>query len=480
MRAAQRGTEAHHVHVRVLAQDDRALQTGVINLDDAFLLEQLLVQVEQHVQGLAVGVGIPADVVTAGLYLEVGEVEAGLEHLHDVVLHVLTGRAGQNLHGGLAVLDVDDGEVGGGLYHVGIGGDEAHHAVVAGIQCPQDGCLVVKRHLHLGTVDGLEGQIDVVLDELELALELGLHRLDEFLQPLEVILGHDEHGLGLERDGIAHVAAMPAHQTCLVVDDCKLHEACHQLVGVGTALVDLESTVTALESLEGDSHCGVAAGGLHLVILACAGNVDTTGAADDKLAPRLTVQIEQDVALHLTLGQVVGAIHARLLILGDEALDGTVLEGVVLHDRHDGSHAQTVVSTQRGAAGLDPLAVDVGLDGVDLEVVLRLGSLLGHHVHVGLHGDALAVLHARGRGLAHHDVAGGVLEGLHAHLLGEVEQELLDFLNMSRGTGNLRQRIEVAPDARRFQFLNLVHFLIQLLMSYRLLKLNVLLSISQR
>ena len=63
VRAAQGGTEAHDIHVRVLAQDDGALQTGMVNLYDALLVEELLVQVEQHVQGLAVGVGIPADVV---------------------------------------------------------------------------------------------------------------------------------------------------------------------------------------------------------------------------------------------------------------------------------------------------------------------------------------------------------------------------------------------------------------------------------
>ena len=80
VRAAQRGTETNDVHVRVLAQDDGALQTGVVHLDDAVLLKQFLVQVEQHVQGLAVGVGIAADVVTAGLNLEVGEVEAGHQH----------------------------------------------------------------------------------------------------------------------------------------------------------------------------------------------------------------------------------------------------------------------------------------------------------------------------------------------------------------------------------------------------------------
>ena len=431
----------------------------MVNLDDALLVEELLVEVEQHVQGLAVGVGIPADVVATGLHLEVGEVEAGLEHLDDILLHVLAGRAGQDLHRSLAILDVDDCEVGRGLNHVGIGGDEAHNAVVASIQGAQDRRLVVEGHLHLGTVDRLDGQVHIVLDELELALELGLHRLDELLDTLEVILGEHHDGLGLEGDGIAHVAAMPAHQASLVIDDSELHEACHQLVGVGASLVDLEAAVTALEALEGDAHGGVAGSGLDLVILAGAGNVDTAGATDDKLAPRLAVKVEQDVALHLSLGQVVSAIHARLLVLGDQTLDGTVLEGVVLHDCHDGGHAQAIVGAQGGAASLDPLTVDVGLDGIGLEVVLRLGRLLGHHVHVGLHGDALAVLHAGSGGLTHHDVAGGVLEGLYADLLGKVEQELLHFLNMSRGTGNLCQRIEVAPDARGIQFFDFVHSL---------------------
>ena len=441
----------------VLAQDDRALQAGVIHLHDAVLTKEFLVDVEEHVQSLAVGVGIPANVVAAGLHLEVGEVEAGHEHLHDVVLHVLTSRAGENLHSCLAVLNVDDGEVARSLHHVRISGDETHHAVVAGIEGAQDGGLVVERHLHLGAVHLLEGEVNVVLNETELALKVGLHGLDELLHALEVGLGQGHHCLGLEGDGVAHVAAMPAHQASLVVNDSQLHQASHQFVGVSAALVNLEAAVSALEALDGDAHGNLAGGGLHLVVFASGGNVDATGAAYYKLAPGLTVEVEEDVALHLSLGQVVGAIHARLLVFSDKALDGTVLEGVVFHHCHDGGDAQAVVGAQCGAFSLNPITVDIWLNGVSLKVVLALGSLLGHHVHVGLHGDALAVLHARGGGLAHNDVAGGVLEGLNAHTLGKVEQVLLNFLYMSRWTGNLRERIEIAPDALRLQFFNLVH-----------------------
>ena len=106
-----------------------------------------------------------------------------------------------------------------------------------------------------------------------------------------------------------------------------------------------------------------------------------------------------------------------------------MLEVLALHDSHDGSHAQTVVSTERRALGAHPaLLVDIGLDGVGLEVVRAVRCLLRHHVHVGLQHDALAVLIARSGRLAHDDVAASVLECLYADALGEVEQKLLYFL----------------------------------------------------
>ena len=171
----------------------------------------------------------------------------------------------------------------------------------------------------------------------------------------------------------------------------------------------------------------------------------------------LRVEVEQDIALQLALGQLVGTKHARLLVASDEGVDGTVLQGLVLHDGHDRGHAETIISTKRGALCLHPFAVNPRLDGVGLEVVLRLGCLLRHHVHVGLQDDALAVLHSRRSGFAHVDVSGRIFHGIHAAFLAEVEQELLDFLQMSARTRHLCQFVEVAPDTFRLKVLNFVH-----------------------
>ena len=76
---------------------------------------------------------------------------------------------------------------------------------------------------------------------------------------------------------------------------------------------------------------------------------------------------------------------------------------------------------------------------------------------MGLQDDTLAVLHACRGGLAHHYVAGRVLEDLYTGLLAEVEQELLYFLKMSAGTWYLCECIEVFPDALRIQVQNFVH-----------------------
>ena len=189
--------------------------------------------------------------------------------------------------------------------------------------------------------------------------------------------------------------------------------------------------MSALQALEHHLQRGVLWVGVYLLVVECGGDVYAACAADDELTPRLRVEVEQYVAVELIVGQCVGTEHARLLICRDEGLHRAMHQVLGLHDGHDGGHAQSIVRTERSVLGLHPVAVDVCLYGVGLEVVRAVLGLLGHHVHVCLQDDALAALHpCRGR-LAHDDVSCAVLECLHAGLGGEVEQEMLDFLKMS-------------------------------------------------
>ena len=91
-----------------------------------------------------------------------------------------------------------------------------------------------------------------------------------------------------------------------------------------------------------------------------------------------------------------------------------------------------------------------------------LGGLLWHHIHVGLQNDTFLILVARGGGLAEMNITGRILHGIYASLLSEVNQELLDFVEMSTGTGYLCQCIEILPDALGLKFLNFVHSFILL------------------
>ena len=74
--------------------------------------------------------------------------------------------------------------------------------------------------------------------------------------------------------------------------------------------------------------------------------------------------------------------------------------------------ADTVVGAQRGALGLQPLTVHIGLDGIVLEIDLHIDELVADHVHVALQDDAGLVLHARRGGLADDDVASLIDLGL--------------------------------------------------------------------
>ena len=285
----------------------------------------------------------------------------------------------------------------------------------------------------------------------ELVGEVFLPVGHEFLQCLDILLGECEHGLGLEGDGIAHVAALPASQTGLAFLDGFTHHAHQLFVGIGASLVNLQSGVTATESLECDFHSCILRIGLHLFIIQRGSDVDTTGRANHELAPCFGVEVEEDVALQFSGGQCIGAEHARFLVGSDECLHGTVLHVFGFHHGHDGSYAQSVVSTEGRSLSFYPFTVNPRLDGVGLEIVSALGSLLWHHVHVCLQDDALAVFHAGSGRFAHHNVVCGIFKYFNTSFRSPVDEELLYFLEVSAWSWHLCQTVEVAPDTFRLQ-----------------------------
>ena len=253
----------------------------------------------------------------------------------------------------------------------------------------------------------------------------------EFFCGLDVLFGQRQHYLALKRYGVAHVAAVPRCQSCLAFGDGVAYVTGHQLVGVGAAFVYLQSRVPAFQALQRHLYGCVVRVGVGLFVFQCGCYVESSGAADDKLSPSLRVEVEQYVAVEFALGQVVGTVHAGFLVGRYQCLHRSVLQFLVFHYGHDGCHADAVVRAERGSACLHPVAVDVCLNGIRLEVVRAFLRLLGHHVHVRLQYHAFAPLHSRGCGLAHHNVSGRVLKGFDANLCGEVEQEVLYFLKMS-------------------------------------------------
>ena len=114
-----------------------------------------------------------------------------------------------------------------------------------------------------------------------------------------------------------------------------------------------------------------------------------------------------------------------------------MLHIVSLQESQLHSTADAVVSTQGGTLSGEPLTVDVGLDGVTVEVNLHVHELVAHHVHVALQDDRLAVLHALGGRLANQDVAGFIYFGLQLVAFTPLA-EILNHLFLTLGrAGNL-------------------------------------------
>ena len=286
-------------------------------------------------------------------------------------------------------------------------------------------------------------------------LDLGEDVADEAFGDLDVLLGEDDFGLGLERDGVAEGSAGEADHLGAEGLDEGQEDAAEHLVGVGAIEGDVHAGVAALEAGDLDGQALVAGTDGDLAVLPVGLGVETAGAADAQLAFVLGVEIDEDVALQHARAEHIGARHAGFFVIGDENFDGAVTEALVLGDREAHRNADAVVGTEGGAVGRDPFAVDIGVDRVLEEVMGRVGRLLRDHVHVALEDDAAAVLVARSRRYADDHVAGLVLEGLQAVGFTPFDEVFDDFGFVLGRTGNTGETVEVLPDDLGIEILDL-------------------------
>ena len=127
-----------------------------------------------------------------------------------------------------------------------------------------------------------------------------------------------------------------------------------------------------------------------------------------------------------------------------------MLQVVAVEDGQLYGTADAVVGTQRRALSGQPLAVDIGLDGVAVEVELHVDELVAHHVHVALQDDRLSVFVAFGGWLAYDDVTGFVDFRVQTASLAPVFQILNHFLLALRRAWNFVDLRKLLEDNGRF------------------------------
>ena len=213
-------------------------------------------------------------------------------------------------------------------------------------------------------------------------------------------------------------------------------EAGYHLDGVGTLLVDVVARVAAYESLQLATQEELAGAGSLALDGELSLRVAATGTRHEDLALVLRVQVDEVVARHEVGLHALGTRQSRLLVACEHALYGAVGHVTAVEQGQLYSAANTVVGSQRRPLGGQPLAVDIGADGVAVEVELHVHQLVAHHVHVALQNHRLAVLHARCGRFAYDDVARLVHLRVQSTALAPRPQILNHLLLALRWAGN--------------------------------------------
>ena len=132
-------------------------------------------------------------------------------------------------------------------------------------------------HFHLRRRHVFGKEFDAAFDVLVLIDEVSFPVVHHFLQGSDVLLRQGQHHFGLERDGVAHVATVPAGQASFALFDGLAYETHHHLICVAATFVNLKAGVSTTQTFQRHTDSSVCRVGFHLLIGQGSGHVDTTG-----------------------------------------------------------------------------------------------------------------------------------------------------------------------------------------------------------
>ena len=216
---------------------------------------------------------------------------------------------------------------------------------------------------------------------------------------LAVSKRHGNHGHGITRNGVMKVTAADRAKTQVILVNSRIEETCQYLVGIGKALLYVIARVSAVQLIHAHAqeHESLR-NGLSLIIKLYL-SVDAACAADEYLALILRVKVNKHPAVHHARLKVLSTRQARLFRYGKEALHRAMLNLAGIQDSQSHCNAHTVIGPKSGAACLEPAVLNVCLNGLGKEIVLKGGILFTDHILMCLQNHRRTVLITRCGGL---------------------------------------------------------------------------------
>ena len=127
------------------------------------------------------------------------------------------------------------------------------------------------------------------------------------------------------RDGVVQAASTYLAQIEVILLGSLREEAVKQLIGIGATTVDVVTRMAALQTLHLDAASVIVGWHINVLIGESTHRVNATSAADENLALVFRIKVQQNVTMHEAILYLESAGKARLLVTGEEALDGTML-----------------------------------------------------------------------------------------------------------------------------------------------------------
>ena len=198
------------------------------------------------------------------------------------------------------------------------------------------------------------------------------------------VIWHCEYNLSIAWNGVMHLARVPLWQTKIHLFLFQIKETSHDFNCICALLIYVITWMSAVKTFQRGLHKEIICWCFLTFELVSNSCIDTSCTRNKYLSLVFWIEIDKIFTCHEAWFHTKSSCQTCFFITCEHTFYRTMFYIIAIKNSQFNRTTDTIVCTKCSSFRTQPLAIDVGLDSICVEIKVYIHQLITYHVHVTL------------------------------------------------------------------------------------------------